>query len=61
MDAERVIERIEESGYGGWYVLEQDVILDEEPEEWEGPIENVRRSLAFVQSKLERRGDSGPR
>jgi inosose dehydratase len=59
VDAGRVIELLEDSAYGGWYVLEQDVMLDGEPEEGEGPIENVRRSLAFVQSKLERGGDSG--
>jgi inosose dehydratase len=61
VDTERVIELIEGSGYKGWYVLEQDIMLDDEPEEGEGPIENVRRSLAFVESKLEPRGDSGPR
>ena len=61
VDTERVIELIEGSGYKGWYVLEQDIMLDDEPEEGEGPIENVHRSLAFVESKLEPRGDSGPR
>ncbi len=55
----RVIELLEGSGYRGWYVLEQDIMLDEEPEEWEGPIENVRRSLDFVESKLEPGGGSG--
>ena len=61
VDTERVIELIEGSGYKGWYVLEQDIMLDDEPEEGKGPIENVHRSLAFVESKLEPRGDSGPR
>ena len=61
VDGERVIELIEGSGYGGWYVLEQDIMLDDEPEEGEGPIENVRRSLAFVESKLEPGGNSGPK
>jgi inosose dehydratase len=61
VDAERVIEPIEGSGYQGWYVLEQDIMLDDEPEEGESPIENVRRSLAFVQNKLEATGDSAPR
>jgi inosose dehydratase len=58
VDAERVIGLLEGSGYQGWYVLEQDIMLDDEPEE--GPVEDVRRSLAFVESKLEPRGDSGP-
>ncbi len=60
MDVERVIELLEGSGYRGWYVLEQDVMLDYEPEEGEGPIENVRRSLTFVQRRLEPEGGSGP-
>jgi inosose dehydratase len=59
VDTERVIELIEGSGYKGWYVLEQDIMLDDEPEEGEGPIEDVRRSLAFVEGKL--RGDRGLR
>ena len=61
VDVERVIELIEGSGYGGWYVLEQDIMLDDEPEVGEGPMENVRRSLAFVESKLEPGGNSGPK
>jgi inosose dehydratase len=61
VDTERVIELVEGSGYRGWYVLEQDIMLDDEPEEGEGPIEDVRRSLAFVESKLEARETSGPR
>jgi inosose dehydratase len=60
VDTGRVIELLEDSAYRGWYVLEQDVMLDDEPEEGEGPIENVRRSLAFVQSKLEPGGGSVP-
>jgi inosose dehydratase len=60
VDAGRVIELLEGSAYRGWYVLEQDIMLDGEPEEGQGPIENVRRSLAFVQSKLEPGRDSGP-
>jgi len=53
VDTGRVIGLLEGSGYRGWYVLEQDIMLDDEPEEGEGPIENVRRSLAFVEGKLE--------
>ena len=57
VDAGRVIGLLEGSGYRGWYGLEQDIMLDDEPEEGEGPIENVRRSLDFVEGKLEIRGD----
>lgn len=55
VDTERVIGVLEESGYGGWYVLEQDIMLDGEPERGKGPIEDVRKSLDFVRGVLERR------
>jgi inosose dehydratase len=57
VETERVIELLEESGYGGWYVLEQDIMLGEEPEEGEGPIEDVRKSLHFVRSVLGSEGE----
>jgi inosose dehydratase len=53
VDTGRVIGLLEGSGYRGWYVLEQDIMLDDEPEEGKGPIDDTRRSLAFVESKLE--------
>ncbi len=56
----RVISMLEESGYGGWYVLEQDVMLSGEPEEGEGPIGDVRKSLIFLEGILDdgrERGD----
>ena len=55
VNTERVIGVIEESGYGGWYVLEQDIMLDGEPERGKGPIEDVRKSLGFVRGVLESR------
>ena len=53
VDTERVIEVLQKAGYQGWYVLEQDIMLDDEPEEGGGPVADVRKSLAFVQSKLD--------
>jgi inosose dehydratase len=53
VDVERVIDVLQSSGYQGWYVLEQDIMLREEPEEEEGPIDEVRKSLAFVERKLD--------
>jgi len=52
VDIERVIWLLEESGYGGWYVLEQDIMLDDEPEKDKGPIEDVRKSLEFARDVL---------
>ncbi len=54
MDTERVIELLERSGYEGWYVLEQDIMLSGEPEEGEGPVTDVRKSLEFLKEQLNR-------
>lgn len=45
------VRTLEESGYGGWYVLEQDTALPtaDLPED-EGPIRDVRRSIAFLEA-----------
>ncbi len=48
VETERVIETLEKSGYEGWYVLEQDVMLNEEPVAGGGPKDNVARSLAYL-------------
>ena len=58
-DIERAIYVLERSGYRGWYVLEQDVMLDGEPEEGEGPINDVRKSLDFVEGRLDDEKESG--
>ena len=52
VDIGRVIGLLEESGYGGWYVLEQDIMLDDEPDRGKGPIEDVRKSLDFARGVL---------
>ena len=46
--------RLERSGYSGWYVLEQDTVVETEPDEGEGPAGDVRKSLAYLQRRLER-------
>jgi inosose dehydratase len=48
VDVRGVLEPLEAAGYEGWYVLEQDIMLDAEPDPGAGPIESVRRSLAFL-------------
>jgi inosose dehydratase len=40
---------LETQGYRGWYVIEQDVVLDSEPELGEGPIVAAGRSFAFLE------------
>ena len=53
VDVAEVIRRVQASGYEGWYVLEQDTVVEGEPAEGEGPVVNVRKSMRFLQSTLE--------
>ena len=48
-----IVEHLERHGYDGWYVLEQDTILQTEPS-GEGPLADVRTSVEFLRSQLER-------
>ncbi|GAB3419071.1 IolE/MocC family protein [Flindersiella endophytica] len=48
LDIAGIVRALEDSGYRGWYVLEQDATLDEVPEPWTGPIDDVRRSIAYL-------------
>ncbi|HSB61524.1 MAG TPA: sugar phosphate isomerase/epimerase [Vicinamibacteria bacterium] len=43
-----VVRRLEAGGYDGWYVFEQDTVLDAEPPPGRGPIEAATESLAFL-------------
>jgi inosose dehydratase len=43
-----IVRLLEGSGYAGWYVLEQDLVLDERPPQGAGPSEDAARSLAFL-------------
>lgn len=47
VDVEALITDLEENGYDGWYVLEQDIMLEEEPQ-GEGPVAEVRSSLEHL-------------
>ncbi len=51
IDIAALIRALETEGYKGWYVLEQDVMLDGEPE-GRGPIDNVRRCLTFLEEAV---------
>jgi inosose dehydratase len=42
-----IVAELEQAGFDGWYVLEQDTALAGPPE-GEGPVADVRRSLAFL-------------
>ncbi|TDC91022.1 TIM barrel protein [Actinomadura sp. 7K507] len=48
IDISGIIRALEGAGYEGWYVMEQDTVLTEEPAEGGGPYDDVRRSLDFL-------------
>lgn len=54
VDVGAVIDRLERAGYRGWYVLEQDTVVEDEPDEGEGPVNYVRKSLAYLQRQLKK-------
>jgi inosose dehydratase len=51
IDFEAIVEHLRKRGYTGWYVLEQDTILAEEPK-GEGPLADVRTSVQYLRGLL---------
>jgi inosose dehydratase len=47
IDIATIVGTLEQAGYDGWYVLEQDTILPERPN-GEGPVVDVRASIAHL-------------
>ena len=50
VDIAGVIRTLEGAGYDGWYVLEQDASLTEEPAPGAGPLADAEESLRFIES-----------
>jgi inosose dehydratase len=48
VDVAGIVRSLEGTGYRGWYVMEQDVVLADEPAPGQGPSAAVRTSLAFL-------------
>ena len=48
IDIPGIIRTLEDAGYEGWYVMEQDTVLTEEPAQGGGPYDDVRKSLDFL-------------
>jgi inosose dehydratase len=48
VDIAGIVRGLVSHGYTGWYVMEQDTILDGEPPPGEGPLADVRASLVFL-------------
>ena len=51
VDFAAIISHLRSCDYGGWYVLEQDTILTEEPR-GEGPVTDVRQSADYLRTLL---------
>ena len=47
VDIAGIVTALRNDGYDGWFVMEQDTILDGEPAD-EGPVRDVRSSVAFM-------------
>lgn len=47
VDVASIVNTLQDNGYQGWWVLEQDTILTEEPR-GEGPVQDVRSSADYV-------------
>lgn len=48
VDVAGIVTALENYGYAGWYVLEQDLVLAEEPPAGAGPVRDVRASRDFL-------------
>ena len=51
VDVAAIAQHLTRQGYDGWYVLEQDTILTEEPRD-EGPVRGVHASVEHLRSAL---------
>ncbi|QXJ20224.1 TIM barrel protein [Actinomadura graeca] len=50
IDIAGIIGALEDAGYGGWYVLEQDMVLTTDPAPDAGPRDDVRACLEFLEA-----------
>ena len=48
VDVATVVRLLEAAGYDGWYVLEQDVVLEAEPAAGDGPAVSAARSVHYL-------------
>jgi inosose dehydratase len=58
VDIAAIVNTLQANGYEGWYTLEQDTILTEEPP-GEGPVRDVRVSADYVSGLLIAASPSG--
>ncbi|HEX2217894.1 MAG TPA: TIM barrel protein [Gemmatimonadales bacterium] len=53
VDVAGMVRLLRSAGYQGWYVLEQDVVLDAEPKEGEGPVRSAARSVDYFKGLVQ--------
>jgi inosose dehydratase len=51
LDIAGIVRALEDAGYRGWYVLEQDTALAGPPGPGEGPVRDVRRGIEYLTAK----------
>ena len=49
VDIAGIVTALRSNGFDGWFVMEQDTILDGEPLD-EGPLRDVRASVTFMRN-----------
>jgi len=52
VDVAGIVRSLETAGYSGWYVLEQDNVISEEPAEGAGPYLDAKASVSYLRSLL---------
>lgn len=45
---DKIVQNLLTQGYQGWFVLEQDLVISEEPADSVGPVEFARRSVEYL-------------
>ncbi|MDJ0952404.1 MAG: TIM barrel protein [Acidimicrobiia bacterium] len=48
VDIAGFVRTLEDAGFDGWYVLEQDCVLDADPAPGEGPVGDARKSFEYL-------------
>lgn len=52
VDVKAILSALNSAGYEGWFVLEQDNVISEEPTSGEGPISDAQASVNFLTQTL---------
>jgi inosose dehydratase len=53
VDIAGIVRALRSAGYEGWYVLEQDIVLQAEPAEGEGPVRSAGRSVDYFKGLVQ--------